>query len=117
MSQSHFQNESRMIFMVQYTHHVDYFIVLIDASTRWSYICLLSTLNQALAKFLAQLIKLRAHIPDYPIKKNRLDNLVNLHLMLSNEYCMSIEVEHPVALVHTQNGLVESLIKRLKLIA
>jgi len=28
---------------------------------------------------------------------------------------MSIEIEHPIAHVHTQNGLAESLIKRLKL--
>jgi hypothetical protein len=36
-----------------------------------------------------------------------------------NEYCMSIgiSVEHPVAHVHAQNGLAESLIKRLQLIA
>ena len=36
-----------------------------------------------------------------------------------NKYYMSIEitVEHPVAHVHTQNGLAESLIKRLQLIA
>ena len=30
---------------------------------------------------------------------------------------IGIEVEHPVAHVHTQNGLTKSLIKRLKLIA
>lgn len=30
---------------------------------------------------------------------------------------IGIDVEHPVAHVHTQNGLVESLIKRLQLIA
>jgi hypothetical protein len=35
------------------------------------------------------------------------------------DYCMSIgiNVEHPVAHTHTQNGLVESFIKRLQLIA
>ena len=94
-------------------------MVLIDASTRWSHICLLSTRNQAFAKLLAQLIKLRAHFPDYPIKKIRLDNAGEFTSHAFNEYCMSIgiEVEHPVAHVHTQNGLAESLIKRLKLIA
>ena len=37
-----------------------YFIVLIDASTRWSHVCLLSTRNLAFARLLAQVIKLRA---------------------------------------------------------
>ncbi|GKA51598.1 disease resistance CC-NBS-LRR class family protein [Tanacetum coccineum] len=38
---------------------------------------------------------------------------------ISSDYCMSvgIVVEHPVAHVYTQNGLAESLIKRLQLIA
>ena len=39
-----------------------YFMVLIDASTRWSHVCLLSTRNHAFAKNIAQVIKLRAHI-------------------------------------------------------
>ena len=36
-----------------------------------------------------------------------------------NDYCMAlcINVEHSVPYVHTQNGLAESLIKRIKLIA
>ena len=36
-----------------------------------------------------------------------------------NDFCMSTEiiVEHPVAYVHAQNGLAESLIKRLQFIA
>ena len=33
-----------------------YFMVLIDASTRWSHVCLLSTRNVAFARFLAQII-------------------------------------------------------------
>jgi hypothetical protein len=43
----------------------------------------------------------------------------SLHLNLFNDYCMSIgiKVEHSVAHVHTQNGLAESLIKILQLIA
>ena len=80
-----------------------YFMVLIYASTIWSHICLLSTRNQTYAKFLAQLIKLRAHFPDYPIKKIRLDNAGEFTSHVFNEYCMSIgiDVEHPVAHVHT----------------
>ncbi|KAJ9547673.1 LOW QUALITY PROTEIN: hypothetical protein OSB04_020216 [Centaurea solstitialis] len=78
-----------------------YFIVLIDASTKWSYMCLLSSRNLPFARLLAQLIQFRAHFPDYPIKEIRLDNAV----------------EHLVAHVHIQNGLAESLIKRLQMIA
>ena len=40
-----------------------YFMILIDASTRWSHVCLLSTRNQAFARLLAQIIRLRAHFP------------------------------------------------------
>ena len=35
-----------------------YFTVLIDASTRWSHACLLSTRNVAFARLLAQIIRL-----------------------------------------------------------
>jgi hypothetical protein len=50
-----------------------YFMVLIDASTRWSHVCLLSTRNVAFARLFAQIIRLRAQFPDYPIKKIRFD--------------------------------------------
>jgi hypothetical protein len=52
----------------------EYFMVLIDASTRWSHVCLLSTRNQAFARLLTQLIRIRAYFPDYPVKKICLDN-------------------------------------------
>ena len=96
-----------------------YFMVLIDASTKWSHVSLLSTRNLAFARLLAQLIRLRAQFPDYPIKTIRLDNAGEFTSQHFNDYCMSvgIDVEHPVAHVHTQNGLAESLIKRLQLIA
>ncbi|CAL9019548.1 unnamed protein product [Prunus brigantina] len=55
-----------------------YFMVLVDASTRWSHVCLLSTRNMAFARLLAQIIKLRAQFPDYPIKSIRLDNALPL---------------------------------------
>ncbi|XP_074369756.1 uncharacterized protein LOC141711251 [Apium graveolens] len=96
-----------------------YFMVLIDASTRWSHICLLSTRNDAFAKLLAQIIKLRAQFPDHCIKSIRLDNAGEFTSATFVDYCMSvgISVEHPVPHVHTQNGLAESFIKRLQLIA
>ena len=86
-----------------------YFMVLIDASSRWSHVSLLSTRNVAFAKFLAQIIKLQAHFPDYNVKRVRLDNAGELTSHAFNDYYMSIGiiVEHPVAYVHTQNGLVE----------
>ena len=37
-----------------------YFIVLIDTSSRWSHVCLLSTHNLAFTRLLAQIIWLRA---------------------------------------------------------
>ncbi|CAL8994471.1 unnamed protein product, partial [Prunus brigantina] len=96
-----------------------YFMVLVDASTRWSHVCLLSTRNMAFARLLAQIIKLRAQFPDYPIKSIRLDNAGEFTSQTFDDYCMSlgIDIEHPVPHVHTQNGLAEALIKRLQLIA
>ncbi|GJU24120.1 copia protein [Tanacetum coccineum] len=96
-----------------------YFMILIDASSRWSHVSLLSTRNVALAKFLAQIIKLRAHFLDYTVKRVRLDNAGEFTSHAFNDYCMSvgIVVEHSLAHVHTQNGLAKSLIKRLQLTA
>ena len=56
-----------------------YYIVLIDASTRWSHVCLLSTRNMTFARLLAQIIRLKAQFPDYTIKTIRLDNAGELH--------------------------------------
>ena len=94
-------------------------MVLIDASSRWSHVHLLSSRNLAFAKLLAQMIRLRAQFPDYPIKTIRLDNAGEFTSQAFDAYCVSvgIKVEHPVALVHTQNGLAESFVKRLQLIA
>jgi len=88
-------------------------MVLFDALTRWSHICLLSTHNQVFAKLLVQL---RAHFLDYLIKKNYFDNTGEIKSHVFHEYCISIgiEVEHPVTHVHTQNRLAKSLLKLLK---
>ena len=96
-----------------------YFMVLIDASSRWSHVCLLSTNNVAFSRLLAQIIRLQAPFPDYPIKKIRLDNAGEFISKAFDDYCMSlgIKVEHSIAHVHTQNDLVEAFIKRLQLIA
>jgi hypothetical protein len=41
--------------------HFRYLMVLIDASARWSHACLLSTSNHAFAKFMMQVIRLKAN--------------------------------------------------------
>ena len=62
---------------------------------------------------------MQAQFPDYPIKKIRLDNTSEFSFKVFDDYCMSIgiEVEHHVAHTYTKNGLVESFIKRLQMIA
>jgi hypothetical protein len=96
-----------------------YFMVLIDASTRWSHVCLLSTRNHAFAKIMTQVIRLKAHYPEHQIQKIRLDNAAEFSSKAFNDYSMAqgIHIEHYVPYVHTQNGLAKSLIKRIKLIA
>jgi IS30 family transposase len=49
-------------------------MVLIDASTRWSHMCLLSTRNQAFTKFMMQVIRLKVNYPKYRIKSICMDN-------------------------------------------
>lgn len=86
-----------------------YFMVLIDASTRWSHVSLLSSRNLAFARLLAQIIRLRAQFPDHAIKTIRLDNASEFSSQIFNDYCMAtgIMIEKSVAHVHTQNGLAE----------
>jgi len=81
MSQSHFQNEYIVIFVVQYTHHVEHLYIswfsLIHQLD--GHICLLSTHNQVIAKLLVQL---RVHFQIIRFRKYVLIILVKLHLML-----------------------------------
>jgi GAG-pre-integrase domain len=67
-----------------------YFMILIDASTRWSHVCLLATRNVAFARLLAQIIQLRANLPDYQIKNIWLDNAGEFTSQSFNDYCKSI---------------------------
>jgi hypothetical protein len=94
-------------------------MVLIDASTRWSHVCLLSTRNHAFAKIMSPIIKLKANFPEHRINSIRMDNAAEFTSRAFNDYrmAMGIQVQHSVPYVHTQNGLAESLIKRIKLIA
>ena len=94
-------------------------MVLIEASIRWSHVCPISTRNVAFARLLAQMIKLLVQFLDYPIKAIRLDHASEFIFQTIIDYCMSIgiNIEHPIAHNHTQNGLAKSLIQRLQLIA
>lgn len=84
-------------------------MVLIDVSTRWSHVYLISTRNVAFARMLAQIIGLWAQFPDHPIKKIRLDNASEFTSHAFNDYYISIriDVEHSVTHTQTQNGLTE----------
>ena len=95
-----------------------YFMVLIDASIRWSHVCLISIRNVVFARLIAQMIKLRAKFPNYSIKAITLDNADEFTSQAFTDYCMSIgiNVEYHVTYTHTQNYLVESIIKCLQLI-
>ena len=96
-----------------------FFMVLIDESTRWSHVSLISTRNIAFTRLLAQIIQLRAQFPDHLIKTIHLDNDGEFSSKIFFYYCMSlgIDVQYHVAHVHSQNGLVESFIKHLQLIS
>jgi hypothetical protein len=57
--------------------------------------------------------------PKYRIKSIRMDNAAEFSSQAFNDYCMvqGIEVQYSIPYIHTQNGLVVSLIKRIRLIA
>jgi hypothetical protein len=81
-------------------------------------VCLLSIRNHAFAKIIAQIIKLKVQHPEHRIQSIRMDNTAEFTSHAFNDYYMAlgIQVQHLVLYVHTQNGLAESLIKRVKLI-
>jgi hypothetical protein len=94
-------------------------MVLIDASTRWSHVCLLSTRNHAFVKIMSQIIKLKAHYPEHRIQSIRMDSAAEFSSHAFNDYCMAlgIHVQHSVPYVYTQNSLAKFLIKIIKLVA
>jgi hypothetical protein len=69
-----------------------YFMVLIDASTRWSHACLLFTRNHAFAKIMSQIIKLKAHYPEHWIQSIRMDNAVEFSSHAFNDYWMDLGI-------------------------
>jgi hypothetical protein len=94
-----------------------YSMVLIDASTRWYRMCLLSTCNHAFAKFIMQVIILKVNYPKYRIKNIRMDNAAKFLSWAFNDYCMAQEIKVQYSIPYTQNDLAEFLVKRIKFIA
>ena len=68
-------------------------MIFIDAFTRWSYVSLLSTCNHVFARRIAQVIKLKAHHPEHPIKSIRMDNTTKFTSHAFNDYCMAQGIE------------------------
>ncbi|KAK9910277.1 hypothetical protein M0R45_034245 [Rubus argutus] len=60
-----------------------YFMVLVDASTRWSHVALLSTRNAAFAKLLAQIFACGLTTRIIPLNRSGLIMLASLHRKLS----------------------------------
>ena len=59
------------------------------------------------------MIRLRAQFPDYIIKTIHLDNADEFTSQTFIDYyymLVEINIEHPIAYTHIQNGLVESII-------
>jgi hypothetical protein len=67
---------------------------------------------------MTQVIRLKSNYPEYQLQSVTLNNVAEFSSRAFNDYCMTqgIEVQHSVSYVNTQNGLTESLIKRIKLI-
>jgi hypothetical protein len=94
-------------------------MVLIDASSKWSNVCLLSRRHHAFAKLISRIIQMSNNFLDYPIKSIQMDNAGEFTLKAFDDYCKAIGiiVEHSVPHVHTQKELAEALIRRIKFIA
>ena len=62
---------------------------------------------------------MRAKFSDHPTKTIRFDNVGEFTSQTFNDYYMfiGIDVEHLVAHTHTQNGLAQSFIKHLQMVA
>jgi transposase InsO family protein len=68
---------------------------------------------------MTHVIRLKANFSEHRLQSMRLDNTTEFSSWAFNDYCMAqgIEEQHSMLYVYTQNGLAESLIKRIKLIA
>jgi DNA-binding Xre family transcriptional regulator len=79
-------------------------MVLIDASTRWSHVCLLSTRSHTFTKIMSQIIKLKANFREHQIQTIQMDNVAEFTFQAFNNYCMAldIQIQHSVPYVHNQ---------------
>jgi hypothetical protein len=68
-------------------------MVLINASTRWSHVCLLLTRNHDFAKIMAQVIRLKASFSENRIQSIRLDNATEFSLRAFNDYCTAQKLQ------------------------
>ena len=78
-------------------------MIIIDTSTSWSHVYLLSTCNMAFARLLAQIIKLRAQFPYCCINIIRPDNASELchygklwnqkHIVVDNVFAYNVAIE------------------------
>ena len=82
-------------------------MILIDASSRWSRVCLLFTRNVAFARLLSQMIKLEHNSKVILLRQLHLDNVGEFSSQTFIEYyvLVGINIDHPIAHTHTQNGL------------
>ena len=96
-----------------------FFLIIIDASSKWSQVSLLSTRNMVFPRLLAHILKLKAQFPENPIKTIRVDNAGEFTSKTFEDFCMAtgIDTQYPVPYVHFQNGIAESVIKRIQMIA
>jgi hypothetical protein len=96
-----------------------FFLAIGDSSSKWSQISLLSTRNLVFARILANILKLRAQFPEYPIQAFRVDGAGEFTSQAFDDYCMAagIDAQYPIPYVHFQNGIAESLIKRIQMIS
>jgi hypothetical protein len=80
---------------------------------------LLSTRNLVFSQILAYIFKLKAKFPENFIKILRVDNVGEFTSKSFDNFCTAagIDTQYPVSYVHFQNGTVESVIKRIQMIA
>lgn len=95
-----------------------YFQVLVDESTGFINVSLLSTKNMAFARLLSKIINFKAQYPDNPIKHIRCDNAGEYSSEKFTEYCESvgITVEYSTPYTPQQNGRAEAANKSLLLV-
>nr|AAK91878.1 Putative copia-type pol polyprotein [Oryza sativa]AAP52115.1 retrotransposon protein, putative, Ty1-copia subclass [Oryza sativa Japonica Group] len=72
-----------------------YFMVLIDASTRWSHVDLLSTRNHAFPKLISQIIRLKASFPDSCVQSIRMDNAGEFRSKAFDDYYLAMGIKDP----------------------